>query len=171
MKHLTANRALWMVAFLFTTVYFGMVFKSTLNIPWEDDFAVLQSFLVDFIQTDDLFGKFKLLTGGYGPHRLLLTRLVVLIIYAFSGKLSYTAYIVCVNLFMAGIGWVIWKAVRREKGNGMAGMIVATLLFSGQNLLNSTWAMSGLANVGVVFAAFLTMWLVMGNKINFTPPR
>jgi hypothetical protein len=170
MKQITVNRAFWMAAVVFMCAYFGMVFKFTLNIPWEDDFPVLQSFLVDFVQADDFSEKFKLLIGGYGPHRLLLTRLIVLVVYAFCGKLNYICYIVFVNLFLIGIGVLIYSACKQKSLNGKTALLVAALLFNGQNLLNSTWSLSGLANIGIVFVAFLSMYLVTRKETNFTPP-
>jgi hypothetical protein len=166
MKQTIINYLFWTVSAVFVAAYFFMVYKFTINIPTDDDFLAIQMFMVKYVQADGIQEKSALLLEGYGLHRLLLMRLVVLSVYGLSGTLNYSIYILIANLFLAGTGMLLYYMIRNKKTTGLLALLTVLLLFNGQNFMNSVWAMSGMANIGSVLVAFLAMYFLLSNSRN-----
>ncbi|MDR1895269.1 MAG: hypothetical protein LBR10_00570 [Prevotellaceae bacterium] len=169
MKQTIINYPFWVLSAVFTAVYFIIVYRFTINIPTDDDFGALQRFLIEYLQAENIQEKAHLLLEEWGSHRLLFMRLIVLFVYILFGKLNYTIYIFIANLFLAGIAFVLYiNIIRNKKTTALLLLLAVLLLFNGQNLTNSLWAMSGLANIGIVFIAFSSIHLLLKrNRIAF----
>jgi hypothetical protein len=170
MKQTKINYFFMAAAAVFAAAYFFMVYKFMVNIPVDDDFPALQNFLVKYLQTDGFREKMSLIFADHneGVHRLLLARLVVLVVYALSGTLNYAVYTVVINLFLIATGIFIYTMIHDRRMKGLALFTVVLLLFNSQNMIQSAYVLSGLSHVGVIFSAFLTIYLLLfNNKISF----
>jgi hypothetical protein len=150
----------WCLSGLLAGVYFFIVYRNTVNVPQYDDFGVLLKFLSEFIQSTSFSERFGLIAAQHNEHRLVLTRLITLLCYCITGKVSLSALIVISNLFLLGIGVLFLTLVKSKKHAPLAMLLIVALLFNGQNFSTSTWAMAGIANVGTLLLAMLAVCLV-----------
>jgi hypothetical protein len=163
MKQASVNYLFWLLSAVFTVIYFYIVYRFSVNIPMDDDFPSLQNFLIRFIQADNIQEKIFLLLENGNGHRLLFMRLIVLLVYVACGKLNYSICIFIVNLFLLGISVLLYKMIRSKDMNGLWMFLIVLLLFNGQNIGNSIVAQFGLTNIGSIFIAFLSIYLLLIN--------
>jgi hypothetical protein len=133
----------------------------------DDSFLVQQGFLTKFISADNIEEKIFLLLEGVGVgniHRLLFTRLIVLTVYILFGGLNYNVYAFIIVLFLLGIGILIYNAFRTENKKGLLVLLTVLLLFNGQILINFVETLCGLANIGIIFLAFLSIYVLLSNN-------
>jgi hypothetical protein len=169
MKQIKFNHLCYALAVIICIVFLKIVYDFTANVPYDDDF-VMQHFLIKFVQTDGFWEKVKLLIGN-GLHRFLFMHLVILTVYATLGGLNYSAYILVSCLLLIGLAVLLICTIKNKKYKGLGAIAVAAVLFNGQNMGNCLWPMSGIANIGVCFTAFLTIWVILQNKYKeITPP-
>jgi hypothetical protein len=167
MKQKTINYVFWALSAVTIIIYFYLVYRFTINIPEEDDFPAIQEFILKFNKSGDVFGKLSLLLEEHSSsmHRLLFMRIIILFVYILTGRINYTVCIFIANILLVGLGALIYCSVFRNKDiKRLCLLIIALLLFNGQNLSNSVWAMSGLANFGNCFIAFLSIYLLIAEK-------
>jgi hypothetical protein len=169
MKQSTINYFFYGICAVFTITYFYLVYSFTINIPMNDDLLAIQNFLIKYIHAESIQEKITLLIEPHGIHRILLLRLTVLLIYALSGELNYSICIFICGLLLAGTGLLLCKTIHEKSIKGLCALLIVLLLYNGQNFMNSLWAMSGLANIGICFYCFLVMYLLLlPGRIAFT---
>ena len=165
MKKIEINNYLWIaLSAICATVYFYIVYRFSINIPMDDDFPALQNFLVRFVQAEDTGAKISLMFESGNMHRLLWMRLMVLLVYALCGTLNYSIYAFVTSLFLVGTGVLLCWVIRKSSMKGVLMLIAFLLLFNGQNLGNSLFVMSGIANIGSVFITLLSVYLLLLNR-------
>jgi hypothetical protein len=162
MKQTTINYFFWILAAIFVALYFYIIYKFSINIPIDDDFAV-QNFLMQFIQSDNLQEKISLLLEDGNGHRTLFLRLTVLLVYAACGKLNYSICLFIVNVLLFGTGVLVYKMMHNKNRNGLWAFLIVLLLFNGQNMGNSVVAQFGLSNLGSIFITLLSSYLLLIN--------
>ncbi|MDR2470418.1 MAG: hypothetical protein LBD27_08105, partial [Tannerella sp.] len=157
MKKIEAGNYLWIaLSTICAAVYFYIVYRFSVNVPMDDDFPTLQNFLVRFVQSEDTGTKISLLFESGNMHRLLWMRLMVLLVYALCGTLNYSIYAFITSIFLLGTGVLLCWVIRKSTMKGVLMLIAFLLLFNGQNLGNSLFVMSGIANIGSVFITLLS---------------
>lgn len=167
MKSMILNRLFYIISAVFAGIYFFTVYTFSVNIPMDDSFLTLQNFLVKFIQADNIGEKISLLLEGIGVgniHRILFTRLIVLTIYIIFGKLNYSIYVFIIAVFLLGLGMLIYNAIRSENIKGLLVLLIVFLLFNGQIFFNFVEPLCGLANIGIIFLAFLSIFVLSLNN-------
>jgi hypothetical protein len=161
MKTAITDKIYWSLGFLFLGFYFWIIYQNTYNIPRWDDYPVFFQFLCDYIDSTSIAEKLALIFKSHGLHRLIFTKLIVLLSYGITGKINITAFIVIGNLFLLGIGAMFFIFLRKKENAGIFALMIILLLFNGQNFETSTWAMAGLANVGVQLLTMLSIWFIL----------
>ncbi|MDR2041683.1 MAG: hypothetical protein LBP98_05130 [Tannerella sp.] len=161
MKTNSIDKISWVLGAVFLGIYFWIIGQNTYNIPRWDDFSVFFQFLCDYLDCSTFKEKVALIFDSYGPHHIVFTKLIVLLSYCITGKINITAFIIIGNLFMLGIGVMFFAFLRQRKDAGMLTLMIVLLLFNGQNFETGTWAMPGLANVGVELLTMLSIYFVM----------
>jgi hypothetical protein len=144
---------------LFVTVYFVIVFQNTYNIPRYDDFVVFFKFIGDYIDSSSFGEKWELIFSQHGEHRKLLTRLLALLDYWITGKISLSAMIAIGNVFLLGIGSMFILFIKKNADKGLIALAMILLIFNGQVFDTSTWAMGSLQDIGISFFAMLSIYL------------
>lgn len=157
------NKFYWLLAALFSGIYFWMVCQYTYNIPCWDDFDVFFRFLCDYNEESSFAEKFKLLLDQHNVHRIVPTKFIGLMSYWTTGGVNLSFFILIGNLFLLGIGIMFFMYVREKKEAGMFMLLTVLLLFNGQNLETSTctWAMASIANAGSLLLAMLSIYFVL----------
>ena len=161
MKTNSIDKIYWAIGVVFLGIYFRIIYQNTYNIPRWDDYDVFLQFLCDYVNSPSPGEKLALVFESHGPHRIVFTRLIVLLSYCITGKVNITAFIIIGNLFMLGIGAMFFVFLRQRKDAGIFALMTVLLLFNGQNFETNTWAMAGLANVGTLLLAGLSVYFIM----------
>ena len=161
MKTNSIDKIYWALGAVFAGIYFWIIYQNTYNIPRWDDFEVFFRFLCDYIDSPALGEKLALIFEPHGPHRIVFTRLTVLLNYWITGTVNINVLVLTGNLFMLGIGAMFFVFLRQRKDAGIFALMTVLLLFNGQNFETNTWAMAGLANVGTLLLAMLSVYFVM----------
>ena len=160
-------RVFYALAAVVAVAYFALVGHFADNIPFWDDYLAEQNFLVRFLQSPALSQKLHLLIEQHNEHRLLFTRLTTLIVYLFTGKLNYVMYITLANAMLIGTGILMFTTVKDDTKKAFGTFLIALLLCNGQHLETSVWAMSGLANIGTLFLAFMSLYYVLRRETSW----
>ncbi|MDR0419163.1 MAG: hypothetical protein LBH34_02995, partial [Prevotellaceae bacterium] len=167
MGSLTSKQAYWGVSILFFLLYFSIVFRNIINIPEYDDYDALLKFLSDFTLKSSFLEKFEILFSQHGEHRILFTRLIVAIGYLITGGINLSVIVAISNLLFIGIGVVFCLLIKRHKDIYIFASSAVFILFNGQNFESSTWSMVGLANIGTLLLAMLSIYLTLQNKKSY----
>ncbi len=154
----------YILAGIFAIIYFTFVWLFADNIPYWDDYVAEQNFLVKYLQSSTLSEKVSLSIEQHNEHRLLFTRLVTLVVYFFTGKLNYLFYICLSNIMLFSIGILIYRMVKENMKKAISAFLITLLLCNGQHLETSLWAMSGLANIGILFLAFVSLYCMISEN-------
>ena len=145
-------------------IYFSLVYYFTVNIPIVDDFSAIQNFLLKFVQSSSLKEKLDLLFSQFGEHRIVFARLIILLVYALGGGLSYSLFILIGNLLMLCICFFIYRTATNKDFSSIYLLLMISIFFNGQNFETSTWAMVSIANVGVLFVAMASMYCMLNTN-------
>jgi hypothetical protein len=105
--------------------------------------------------------KLELIFSQHGEHRKLLTRVLTLLNYWFTGNVNLSALIVIGNLFLLGIGGMFFAFIKQKKDAGILVFLIILLIFNGQNFETSTWAMGGLQDMAILLMAMLSIYCIM----------
>lgn len=160
----TTNYIFGTLAVIAAVVYFYFVYRFTINVPIDDDFGAFYGFLVKFLHAEDIGTKISLFLESSNMHRLVWLHVNILLVYVLSGQINCSIYVFLTGLFLLGTGLLLCKAIRGKEVKWMSVLVIVLLLFNGQNLGNSVWPMSGIANIGSVFITFLSIYLLLMNN-------
>jgi hypothetical protein len=131
--------------------------RSSINVPAPDDYWSTLPFLCDWQAHHSLAERWDLLTGQFVGHRIIFTKLALLVDYGLLGHCNL------VGLQMLGIaGWLVtavtlivsFPALRNAPWLALP---VTLLLMHPQGFSNLIFAI-GLGNLWVVAFAFLALW-------------
>jgi hypothetical protein len=125
--------------FLVVLIYFGYVFKISINIPFWDEFDSLCQF-IDFYINKSFPKNLTYLFGQANEHRNFSYRLTLLLQYLILGRLNFRAVILLGNLGMIWLIYLLYKLNPVFKTNLLTFIPVVLLLFVPQNEL-SDWGM------------------------------
>jgi hypothetical protein len=156
-----SHKVLALCLILIPLALFGYIFqKYAINIPHWDDLAVRNS-LADFLTTDSFFNKIKILFAQHNEHRIFLTRIFALIIYALKGTLDLKMLMLLGNLGLAGILFIFYRFSQRNALELLALVPIAYLIFNTALYENVFWGMASVQNFWVVFLAFVSLYLLI----------
>jgi hypothetical protein len=141
-------------------VFFGMIWKYALNIPFWDDYDAVLLFLVKYSDTSTFFEKFKLVFSQHNEHRIVFNRLVTLGQFYLNGTVDFRHLIFIGNIGLIGVLGVLYHSLKVKKHKLLFLVPIAFLLFQPQYWENINWAMASLQNFYVIFFAFLSLLLV-----------
>lgn len=166
-ENLKSKQLYWGVSILFFLLYFSIVAQNIINIPEYDDYDALLKFLSDFTLQPSFLEKFKFLFSQHGEHRILFTRLTVVIGYLITGSINLSVIVIISNLLFIGIGVVFGILIKHYEDVFIFVPLIIFTLFNGQNFESSTWPMVGLANIGTLLLAMLSIYLTLQNKKSY----
>ncbi|MDR1758301.1 MAG: hypothetical protein LBR51_05020 [Bacteroidales bacterium] len=154
---------LGLLAFIF---YYGEVWKNSFNIPRWDDYNVFFGWLKEYLDSQSVGEKFKLLFAPHGEteHIMAPMRLIVLCNYYLSGTVNLLPVIVIGNLFWIGIAAMFCLYIKSKKEMPVFVLFVILLMFNGQNLETCTWAISSIVNISPIFFGMMSILLIFSNK-------
>lgn len=156
-----SRKALALCLILIPLALFGYIFqKYAINIPHWDDLAVRNS-LTDFLTTDSFFDKIRILFAQHNEHRIFLTRLFALLVYAIKGTLDLKMLMFLGNLSLIGILCIFYRFSRRNNLDLLALVPLAYLIFNTGLYENVFWGMASVQNFWVISLAFVSLYFLI----------
>jgi hypothetical protein len=157
MKKLISNiRTLDFFLSLFIIIYFFWIFfKYTVNIPINDDYAVLDNFN-KIIETNSVLEKIKLFFAQHNEHRIVYDRIWFLISYKLNNQINFNLLSFIGNLSLLGIFFLFMKKLLIFK-NYLVLFPVSVFILNFSFHENITFSMATLSNLTVVFFSLLSL--------------
>ncbi len=140
-------------------VYAGLVLRHAYNLPFVDDYAVILGFLSGLRDSSGWSQSFDLFWQQHNEHRILLTRLAVLLQSWLTGSVDFRTLI-----FVGNAGWFctafLWcRAARHRLGFPWAAVLpIPALLFAPVHYESMLWAMASLQTYWGVFLSLACLW-------------
>ncbi|HEX5284902.1 MAG TPA: hypothetical protein VFW30_12345 [Bryocella sp.] len=92
------------------------MFKTSVNIPLNDDYDGILSYLDHFVHTSGYFARLGwLLTAEHAKYKLILLNTVVTLQYVVLGHLNFRALELLGDLSVPAIIWTLWLLLARQR--------------------------------------------------------
>ncbi|GAB3330533.1 hypothetical protein GCM10027299_35350 [Larkinella ripae] len=156
-------RALLVFPVLLWIAYF---FYYSFDLPWFDDFESIPYFLQRFLDTPDWWEKGKALLQPNNEHRVLYARLVVLVYYFLTDRISFLALMIIGNLALIVILWIFYRLLRRAGLPFWYLLPIPFLLFTAQNYLLTFTALYTLQYLAIIMIVMLALERLARNTSN-----
>jgi hypothetical protein len=144
-------------------VYFYLILEAyTLNIPYTDDFNLLET-IHNFNVAGDFRAKIEVLFEQVNQHRFGFERTVMLLMYFITGTVNIKTQILLGNLFMLGISFLLFLSIKKEQISWYYFIPVPYVLFNLVYFENAIWGIAAIQNTPLVFFAFLTAYGISRN--------
>src|SRR6201994_3400836 len=159
----------YLLIFLPAIPFYNLVFRTAQNIPIMDDYDAVLGFLIQF-KSAGFWDKITLLLSQHNEHRILYSRIVYVLYYWICGEIDFRNLIVIGDLQLIPIGAIAIYFIKKHisKGWEMLSIIWTLCLFNLDTYENATIAMYSMANYGLIFLFFLTLfvlskqWMIIG---------
>jgi hypothetical protein len=150
----------WLLATVPVLAYFAYFFHFSINAPQFDDF---QSIIRAIITYDTAQNWFDWLTTQYVEHRIAYVRLVALLVYKLTGAINFIDISFIGNLSLVGVLVILGLWFNRWKLFPYF-LPVPFILFHMNYHHDTFTAMMAVQNLGILFWALLTFWLLAGER-------
>lgn len=147
------------ITFLAGFILLFVLLNYSENIPYYDDFDVI----LDLLWRGQRENMTSLLMVRNNEHIVFTTKIIAYFQYLLTGKVNFYQLIIIGNLFLLGIPLLFYRMTKSV----LLTALVALIFFVPYSELN-IWAMGSIQNLGVVFLAFLSIYLTFkSNWVNF----
>lgn len=137
-------------------IYFFILLDAhVVNIPYTDDFNLLET-VQKLRNASNVVDMMKVLFEQVNQHRFAFERIVMLIMFAITGTVNIKTQIVIGNLFLLGIGYLLYLNFKKENISWHLFIPVPYVLFNLVFFENVYWGIAALQNTPLIFFAFLT---------------
>jgi hypothetical protein len=140
--------------------FFFNVIISTDNIPFKDDYVLLDSILQ--MKTADSFSVWlSAFLKQVNQHRFGFERTMMWLIYKVFGSENIKAQILIGDLFLLGILYFFIKIFRGFQLSWLYFIPISLLLFNYSYFENATWGIAAIQNTPIIFFALLCIYLLI----------
>ncbi|MGV3602697.1 MAG: hypothetical protein ACO1N1_15900 [Dyadobacter fermentans] len=139
-------------------VYFFILLDAhVVNIPYTDDFNLLET-VQKLRNAGSLTDMLKALFEQVNQHRFGFERIVMVLMLLVTGTVNIKTQIVIGNLFLLGIGYLLYLGLRKERISWYLFIPVPYILFNLVFFENAYWGIAALQNTPLIFFAMLTSY-------------
>lgn len=151
-------------------IYFVMVGKFAINIPFRDDYPSILTFLNNY-KVASFSDRLALLFGQYNQHRLFSSRLVLVSYYAITGTINFRHIIFLGNTQLIFTLLIMVHFIRKALPSYwiLPSFIMSLCIFDLSDWNNATWAMASLQNLGITFLMMASLYFYSLNKKAYLP--
>ncbi len=131
----------------------------SVNLPNMDDYDSILKFIADW-KTGSASQKLFLLFKQHNEHRILSSRLIYVLSYLITGGINFVTLIYFANLqlIILAIILVYFTSNILKRHWGLMAILIAMCVFDLSSYENSGFAMSGMANYGVIAFFFMSLF-------------
>jgi hypothetical protein len=137
--------------------FFGLFFRYTVNAPVNDDYPAVLQFLNNYVTTNSIHEKFKLIFAQHNEHRIVFSRIWTLISYKLQKNVNFNFLSFIGDLSIVGIALVFFRKFLDLKKSLFLFVPVAVLLFNITSWENMTFPMCALSNFVVHLFILLSL--------------
>jgi hypothetical protein len=150
---------LWVYMILPILFFYYIIITFTENVPYVDDYVLLDSFAK--MQTANTFNEWlTALLKQVNQHRFGFERIVMWLIYKAFGTENIKAQILIGNTFLLGILYLLVKIFKQFHLPWYYFSPIPFLLFNFTYFENAIWGIAAIQNTPIIFFALLTVHLL-----------
>jgi hypothetical protein len=153
----------YLVVLLPLIIFWGLLFRYAVNVPWFDDVEEFPGTVVKWMQADFTEGFLELFRPN-NEHRMLSGKSAAVLCYQLTGELNMRWLILAANLFLTGIFWIFWKNFQPKNLPILFFLPVGLFLFQPQYYLTSNWVITAWQHESVLFFGFLSLYFLSLNS-------
>lgn len=141
-------------------LYLLLVFKLAVNIPFQDDYDAILSYI-------NLSGaeRLDLLFAQHNEHRIVFTKIISVLTHQILGEVDFRILIFIGNASLVVILYVLYLLFKKLGVPVLYFLPVPYLLFSIRLWGNATWAMASIGNYYVLLFSLLSLFFFNKNGI------
>lgn len=139
--------------------FFYNIIISTDNIPFKDDYVLLDS-IYKMKSATSFSAWLQAFLKQVNQHRFAFERTMMWLIYQLFGSENIKAQILIGNLFLLGIFYFFIKVFRDLKLSWLYFIPISLLLFNYSYFENATWGIAAIQNTPIIFFALLSTYLL-----------
>lgn len=160
------SRYIWFAFMMIPVTYFySVIFSYTDNIPFKDDYVLLESIL-NMDTALSLSDFLKSFLQQVNQHRFGFERAIMWLIYKILGNENIKVQIIIGNLFLLGILYLLFRQFKNLNLSYAYFTPVPLILFNLTYFENATWGIAAIQNTPIIFFAFLTVHFLISPKNN-----
>ncbi|WP_247234039.1 hypothetical protein [Telluribacter sp. SYSU D00476] len=142
--------------------FFYIIYSHAVDIPFTDDYELLQSFY-KLLYAPEPLDRVKAWFEQVNQHRFAFERAVMLGIYQLAGSENIKMQIIVGDLFLLGILFLLYRLWRAEGLSLAAFVPVPFLLFNLIYHENAIWGIAAIQNTSLIFFAMLAAYALSLN--------
>jgi hypothetical protein len=153
----------YLIVLLPLIIFWGLLFRYAVNVPWFDDVEEFPGTVMKWMQADFTEGFLELFRPN-NEHRMLSGKSAAVLCYQLTGELNMRWLILAANLFLTGIFWIFWKNFQPKNLSILFFLPVGLFLFQPQYYLTSNWVITAWQHESVLFFGFLSLYFLSLNS-------
>lgn len=143
-------------------IYWWLVIKYTVNMPFWDDYTATLIFLNNFLSSETFWEKVSLVFSQHNEHRIVFNRIVELLQLTFFGEINFSH-----QVFVGNIGWMLtaiicFKVFDKSDRSLWYFLPVVLMMTSITHYEIMLWAMGSLQNYYQMFFVFGSIYFLTG---------
>ncbi len=147
-------------------VAMGIVFRQLLRTPYQDDYATILAFAVDYDQLPTLQKKILYIAAAQAnEYKLGFEHSIVASEIELTHNLNFAFLNALGDLFLLPLGYLLWRIYQENEHDLRRSLIaflpISFLFFSLTYWENLNWVTTGLQNIPVIFFSFLAIYLLL----------
>ena len=144
-------------------VFYGLLARETINVPFLDDYGGVLGFMCDLSRINTVSGRaMDILTTQHNEYKLIFAEAIYLLQHFLTGYINFSILSTIGNLLVFPIFlviWFMWTADKRTIRNRLViFMPVSWILFQLQYYSLLNWPVSSLQNIAVILFSLLTIY-------------
>jgi hypothetical protein len=149
---------------------FGILYRHSLSVPYQDDYDAIVAFAVRYAQLPTLKAKLlEIATEQHNEYKLGFEHSIVAAELELTHHLNFTFLTALGDLFLLPLGYLIWRTYQQDESGLdrrlLAFLPISLLFFSLTYWENLNWATTGLQNTPVVLFSLLAISLIAPAKM------
>jgi len=145
--------------------FYYIIIKNSINIPWFDDIENIPYFLVNWLKSNTIYGKWEAFIRPNNEHRVFTARLIVLAQYYLTGKLNFKDLLFVGNLSVLIIFLFIVRGYLRQGGKWYFILPVAFLIFNFQAYAGTFMTIMSMQYQMVIMLSVASFYLLVKRNV------
>jgi len=155
-----------LLAFLPVVIYFAVIQTYAVNIPFQDDFSLLDV-LLSWLNAETWAQRASALFHLHNEHRMAWPWSVFILNYFITGTAGFKLSLLLKNGTLLFLSFVLYKLIPLQQRNIAVFLPIPYLLFHIQHWENAGWSIGSLAQFGyITFAVMSFYFLGLGGRKN-----
>lgn len=138
-------------------VLYCVVFSHAVNIPFQDDYAMVLGSVVDFQDAPTVGKKISVLLAQHNEHRPALARVIAVVYYHLNGEIAFDGLIYLGDIALIGLIAVLYLLSEEGRDRLLYIVPASFILFHPQNWENTQWASSAIPVLGAMVISLLSI--------------